>query len=57
MGVPRESEWADMQKTVAGFARARQGGHDDVGGSFPDVETVELGLWLVGGSVYRLLFS
>jgi len=29
MGVPRESEWADMQRTVAGFAGAGQGGHGD----------------------------
>ena len=29
MGVPRESEWADMQRTVAGLAGAGQGGHGD----------------------------
>ena len=27
MGVPWESEWADMQGTVPGFVRAGQSGH------------------------------
>ena len=27
VGVPRESEWADMHRTVAGFAGVGQGGH------------------------------
>ena len=28
-GVPRESEWTDMQRTVAGFAGAGQSGHGE----------------------------
>lgn len=33
MGVPRESEWTDMQRTAAGLVGAGQGGHGDDGGA------------------------
>ena len=29
MGVPRDSEWTDMQRTVGGLAGAGQGVHGD----------------------------
>lgn len=29
MGVPRESEWTDMQRTIAGLAGAGQSGHGE----------------------------
>lgn len=29
MGVPRDSEWTDMQRTVTGLGGTGQGGHGD----------------------------